>query len=70
MIDRKAVRKFGIDEAPSDFALWQAQSYERRLEALEAIRQEYHAGQDDSQQRLQRVCRIVKLFTALPTRFR
>ena len=60
MIDRKAVRKSRIDEVPSDFAYWQDQPFERRLETLETIRREYHAWRDDSQPRLQRVCRVVK----------
>lgn len=59
-MDRKIVRKYRIDEAPSDFAYWQEQPFERRLEALETIRREYHGWQDDTQPRLQRVCRVVK----------
>ena len=42
-IDRTAVRRVKIEEAQSDFACWQTQSYEQRLAALEQIRQEYIA---------------------------
>ena len=44
-------------ERASDFAYWQAQSYEKRLAALEQIRSEYHNG---DQQGFQRVYSIVK----------
>jgi len=56
----KVCRKFDINRQPTDFAYWQAQSYEKRLAALEEIRREYHGGTDGSEQRLQRVYRITK----------
>ena len=64
-MDKTQVRKVKIQEAPSDFAFWQSQSYEKRLEALERIRQEYTAwkhgnGVDSDRPGLQRVYRIVK----------
>jgi hypothetical protein len=56
-----------LQDRESDFAYWQKQSYQARLEALEEIRREYHAWIDsqlkdafDVQPRLQRVYRIVK----------
>ena len=39
----KVVRKFRLDDQPSDFAYWQTQPYAARLAALEAIRREYVA---------------------------
>jgi hypothetical protein len=58
-IDR-VVRKVSLRDQPTDFAYWETRSYEDRLAALEQIRQEYHGWTDESQPRLQRVCRIVK----------
>ena len=64
-MDKTQARKVKLQEAPSDFAFWQSQSYEKRLEALERIRQEYTAwkhgsGAGDVRPGLQRVYRIVK----------
>lgn len=41
----------------TDFDYWQSQPYEKRLEMVEEIRNEYHNG---NKQRLQRVFRIIK----------
>lgn len=57
-VDRTAVRRHRLDEAPSDFAYWQSRPYTERLRALEEIRREYHGWDDDSQPRLQRVVRV------------
>ena len=57
---RKVVRKFALEEQPSDFAYWQEQPYEARLAALEEIRREYHQWYFDTQPRLQRFLRFVK----------
>ncbi len=59
-IDRTAVRRVKLDEAQSDFAFWQTQSYEQRLAALEQIRQEYIAWKYDADPGFQRVLSIVK----------
>ena len=59
-IDRTAIKKLKIEEAQSDFAFWQTQPYEKRLEALETIRQEYISWKYDNQPRFQRVYTIVK----------
>lgn len=56
----KVCRKVGIRNQPSDFAYWQSKSCEERLACLEEIRQEYHGWKDDTEQRLQRVCTVVK----------
>ena len=48
--------KINLRERNTDFAYWQTQSYQARLEALEEIRQEYHQWKDNSaESRLQRV---------------
>ena len=59
-IDRTAVRRVKLDEAQSDFAFWQTQSYEQRLAALELIRQEYIAWKYGADPGFQRVLSIVK----------
>ncbi len=59
-IDRTAVRRVKLDEAQSDFAFWQTQSYEQRLAALEQIRQEYIAWKYDADPGFQSVLSIVK----------
>ena len=59
-IDRTAVQRVKIDEAQSDFAFWQTQSYEQRLAALEQIRQEYIAWKYGTDPGFQRVLSVVK----------
>ena len=44
----------------SDFQYWQKQSPQKRLEALETIRQEYHQYKYNAQPRLQRVYTVIK----------
>jgi hypothetical protein len=56
----KVVTKVNIQQQTSDFAYWQTQSYQARLDALEEIRQEYHRWRYGAEPRLQRVCRIIK----------
>ena len=51
------VRKVKLTEQTSDFAYWQTQPYEARLDE---IRREYYGWTDETEPRLQRVCRIVK----------
>ena len=53
----RVVRIKSKNEQASDFVYWQKQSYEKRLEALEQIRNEFHNG---NKQGLQRVYRVVK----------
>ena len=53
--------KVKLREQKNDFAYWQTQPYQARLQALEQIRQEYHQWKDNSaESRLQRVYTIVK----------
>ena len=56
----KVVRKVTLQEQSSDFAYWQKQPYQRRLAALEQIRQEYHRWRYASEPRLQRLYQITK----------
>ena len=56
----KVIKKYKIDEQPSDFSFWQSKSYEERLEALEKIRKEYNLWRYNAEQGLQRIYRIVK----------
>ena len=57
----KVDRKVNLREQPTDFAYWQSQTPVARLEALEAIRREYHGWTDETQPKVERVYRIVKL---------
>ena len=57
-MDKNHVRKVKLKEQGNDFAFWQTQSPEKRLETLEQIRNEYH--NDANSPRFQRVYRIIK----------
>lgn len=62
-LDKTRVRKAKFQEAATDFAFWHKQSYEKRLETLERIRQEYIAwkyGRGNVRSGFQRVYRVVK----------
>jgi hypothetical protein len=59
-VDRNIVRKVKRNEANSDFEYWQSQPFEKRLEALETIRQEYDRWKYDTEPGFHRVYRIVK----------
>lgn len=61
------VKKTNLHEQESDFAYWQTQSYQARLDALEEIRREFHAWNPSTQKDesrapsgFQRVYRIIK----------
>jgi hypothetical protein len=57
----KVIKKINIKEQKSDFNYWQQQPYQKRLEALEEIRQQYHQYKyNNAQPRLQRVYTIIK----------
>ncbi len=56
----KVYRKVNLREQPTDFAYWQSQPPVARLEALEAIRCEYHGWTDETYPRLERVYTIIK----------
>lgn len=56
----KVVVKTTLETPSRDFAYWQSQPPEARLEALEQIRREYHLWKYGAEPRLERVYRIVK----------
>jgi hypothetical protein len=56
----KVISKVNIKKQNNDFNYWQKQSYQKRLEALEQIRQQYHQYKYNAEPRLQRVYTIVK----------
>lgn len=56
----KVYRKVNLREQPTDFAYWQSQPPVARLEALEAIRCEYHGWTDETYPRLERVYTIIR----------
>ena len=56
----KVITKVKIKEQKSDFNYWQQQPYQKRLEALEQIRQQYHQYKYNAEPRLQRIYTIIK----------
>ncbi|MBK8702353.1 MAG: toxin secretion, membrane fusion protein [Saprospiraceae bacterium] len=52
---------FKLGEEPKDVFFWQTQSYAARLAALEEIRQSYISWKYGTEQRFQRVYRVVEL---------
>ena len=56
----KTIRKIKKSEEPNDYLFWQTQSYEARLEALEKIREEFNSWNYGSQQRFQRIYKVIK----------
>lgn len=56
----KVITKCRLSEKQTDFAYWQQQSPQRRLEALEEIRTEYNSWKYATEQGFQRVYRIIK----------
>ena len=56
----KVIKIIRITSEESDFKYWQNQPYQKRLLALEEIREEYNSWRYDNKQRFQRVFRIIK----------
>jgi NAD(P)H-nitrite reductase large subunit len=56
----KVINKVSLKQQTSDFQYWQQQTPQKRLKALEQIRQEYHQHKYDAEPRLQRVYTIIK----------
>ena len=55
----KVCHQVKLKAQKSDFAYWQTQSYQTRLEVLEQIRQDYHQWKNiNAESRLQRVYTI------------
>lgn len=59
-MDKSAINIVNQKSTQSDFQYWQSKSYSERLIALEEIRNEYNCWKYGSEQRLQRVYRIIK----------
>ena len=59
-VNRNVIRKANIGDSHNDFAFWQAQPVEYRLETLETIREEYNRWKYGSQQGFQRVYSVVR----------
>ena len=57
----KVINKVSLKQQTSDFKYWQQQTPQKRLEALEQIRQEYHQYKYNAQPRFQRVYTIINL---------
>ena len=56
----KVYKKVKFNKQGTDYAYWQTQSPEKRLLALEQIRQEYNLWKYDTQPGFQRVFSIIK----------
>jgi len=56
----KVIKKINKKQQKSDFHYWQQQPLEKRLEALEEIRQQYHQYKYNAQPRFQRIYTIIK----------
>ncbi|MBN1315818.1 MAG: hypothetical protein JXA42_10130 [Anaerolineales bacterium] len=57
---QKTVIKKDLYSLENDFAYWQSQPYQARLETLEQIRQEYHKWRYGVEPGFHRVYQIVK----------
>jgi hypothetical protein len=56
-MNRSAAKIFKKGEEPKSYEYWLTQTRQKRIEAIEFLRQQYHG----TQSRLQRVYRITKL---------
>lgn len=56
----KTVRKINKNSSQSDYWYWKDQSYEKRLQALEEIREEYNKWKYADKPGFQRVYKIIK----------
>ena len=54
------VRKVRFGDEKSDAAYWRTVSFQKRIDALEQIREEYHRWKNNAQPGFQRVYSIVK----------
>lgn len=60
-LDKTVVKIMKLNEQTNDFAYWQSQPPIKRLEALESIRTEYNNWKYGTEQKFQKVYRIIKL---------
>lgn len=59
-LDKKSVQKYELGQEPKDVIFWRTQPYALRLAALEDIRQAYILWKYGSEQRFQRVYRVIE----------
>ncbi|MCX7735996.1 MAG: hypothetical protein N2319_04725 [Candidatus Kapabacteria bacterium] len=59
-MDKTIVKKIKLKDKESDLNYWLSQPPEKRLEALEEIRQEYNKWKYGSEQGFQRVYKVLK----------
>ena len=59
-MEKTIVKRIRKSDNRSDFLFWQSQPYEKRLETLEIIRQEYNSWKYADKPGFQRVFTIVK----------
>jgi len=58
---QKTLKIVSLSDKQSDYEFWLTQSIEKRLETLEMLRQQYINWKYDTQQRFQRVYKIIEL---------
>lgn len=58
---QKTLKIVSLNDKQSDYEFWLTQPIEKRLETLEMLRQQYINWKYDTQQRFQRVYRIIEL---------
>ena len=59
-MDKTAINIIRLKDKKNDYVYWTKQSHEFRLLTLEQIRQEYNTWKYGTEQRFQRVYRIIK----------
>ena len=57
----KVVASTALKGPQHDLAYWLTRPPQKRLDAVEVLRQQYFALRPDLEQRLQRVCRVTQL---------
>lgn len=60
MIER-VINRYSLGKEPSDRSYWLSVSPTERIAQVERIRAEFHGWTDETQPRLQRVCRVTQL---------
>ncbi len=59
-VNRNAIRIIDLNSKENDFAYWQTQPIEKRLEALEELRKQFITWKYGIEQGFQRVYRIIE----------
>ena len=60
-VDRSIIKILNLKDQKNDFAFWQKQPYQKRLQTLEDIRQDFITWKYCSQPGFQRVLNIIEL---------